>query len=86
MNSEYDEDDYTIEKHCDTFFDFTVDEDGNDLYDDRNTEKLDQVEFEMSLLEQFIVQAAIDGVDVEYIERLEDELELLAMDYHKLRM
>jgi len=83
MGNNYDDDDYSTEKHL-GFSDFTVDEDENDMYDFDTNDMRDQLEYEMSVLESFIVQAAIDGADANTIERMEDELELLTLDYHKL--
>jgi hypothetical protein len=84
MNSDYDIDDYDLTRVQDTFADFDLDEEEDDMYAFDNNDKRDQLEYEMSVLESFIVQAAVDGADPDTIERLEDELELLTLDYHKL--
>ena len=81
---EYDVDDYDLTRVQDTFADFDLDEEEYDMYDFDNNDKRDQLEYEMSVLESFIVQAAVDGADADTIERMEDELELLTLDYHKL--
>ena len=81
---EYDVDDYDLTRVQDTFADFDLDDEEDDMYDFDNNDKRDQLEYEMSVLESFIVQAAVDGADADTIERMEDELELLTLDYHKL--
>jgi hypothetical protein len=81
---EYDIDDFDLARVQCTFTDFDLDEEEDDMYDFDNNDKRDQLEYEMSLLGSFIVQAAADGEDAQYIERLEDELEILTLDYHKL--
>lgn len=84
MKSDYDIDDYDLTHLQDSFAYFELDEEEEDMHTYDNNDKRDQLEYEMSSLESFIVQAAIDGADANTIERLEDELELLTLDYHKL--
>lgn len=85
MGNHYDLDDYDTFENPDDYCNFDVDEDELDLYDYEVQAKVDQLEFEVAMLEQHIIQAAIDGGSSDYIDRLEDELELLTMDYHILR-
>ena len=85
MGNNYDEDDYSLDHIQDTYAIFDLDEDENDMYDFDTNDMRDQLEYEMSVLESFIVRAAIDGADADTIERMEDELELLTLDYHNLR-
>lgn len=84
MKSDYDIDDYDLTHLQDSFAYFELDEEEEDMHTYDNDDKRDQLEYEMSSLESFIVQAAVDGADSDTIERLEDELELLTLDYHKL--
>lgn len=84
MKSDYDIDDYDLTHLQDSFAYFELDEEEDDMYTYDNDDKRDQLEHEMSTLETFIVQAAVDGADADTIERMEDELELLTLDYHKL--
>ena len=84
MNSDYDIDDYDLTHLQDSFAYFELDEEEEDMYTYDNDDKRDQLEYEMSTLETFIVQAAVDGADAGTIERMEDELELLTLDYYKL--
>ena len=84
MNSDYDIDDYDLTHLQDSFAYFELDEEEEDMHTYDNDDKRDQLEYEMSVLESFIVQAAIDGADANTIERMEDELELLTLDYYKL--
>ena len=84
MNSDYDIDDYDLTHLQDSFAYFELDEEEDDMYTYDNDDKRDQLEYEMSTLETFIVQAAVDGADAGTIERMEDELELLTLDYYKL--
>lgn len=84
MNSDYDIDDYDLTHLQDSFAYFELDEEEDDMYTYDNDDKRDQLEHEMSTLETFIVQAAVDGADADTIERMEDELELLTLDYYKL--
>lgn len=84
MKSDYDIDDYDLTHLQDSFAYFELDEEEEDMHTYDNDDKRDQLEHEMSTLETFIVQAAVDGADSDTIERLEDELELLTLDYYKL--
>lgn len=84
MKSDYDIDDYDLTHLQDSFAYFELDEEEEDMHTYDNDDKRDQLEYEMSTLETFIVQAAVDGADSDTIERLEDELELLTLDYYKL--
>jgi len=84
MKSDYDIDDYDLKHLQDSFAYFELDEEEEDMHTYDNNDKRDQLEYEMSTLETFIVQAAVDGADSDTIERLEDELELLTLDYYKL--
>jgi len=84
MKSDYDIDDYDLTHLQDSFAYFELDEEEEDMHTYDNNDKRDQLEYEMSTLETFIVQAAVDGADSDTIERLEDELELLTLDYYKL--
>lgn len=86
MSDNYDIDDYDLTHLQDEYAIFDLDEEEDDMYTFDNNDKRDQLEYEMSRLETFIVKAAVDGADADTIERLEDELELLTLDYHKLNM
>lgn len=82
---EYDSDDYELACVNYTFAPYSIAELEDELYDYEHLYKLDQIEYEMSLLEACIVQEAKDGSDAATIERMEDELELLKLDYNKLQ-
>lgn len=85
MGNHYDLDDYDTFENHDDYSSFDLDEDELDMYDYEVQDKVDQLEFEVALLEQQIIQAATDGCSSDYIDRLEDELELLTLDYHILK-
>ena len=84
MNSDYDIDDYDLTHLQDSFAYFELDEEEEDMHTYDNNDKRDQLEYEMKKKKRYIVQTAVDGADPDTIERLEDELELLTLDYHKL--
>jgi len=84
MSNHYDDDDYGLYSVKDASDIFNDIEDLTDDYDHDKELRLDQLMGDISNLEGFIIQAAIDGEPPAYIGRLEDELELLTLDYYKL--
>lgn len=81
----YDDDDYDISYPAEEFQSFDFDESEDDWYDYEQDALSEQVEKEVTLLEELIIRAALDGQPVEVVDRMEDELDLLMMDYHKKR-
>ena len=81
----YDDDDYDISYPAEEFPSFDFDESEDDWYDYKQDALSEQVEKEVTLLEELIIRAALDGQPVEVVDRMEDELDLLMMCYHKKR-
>jgi len=81
--SNYDDDDYTVNEHTDRDDWFELDSEDMDIYDfdDRFDTYLAEVEAEIEEVRYKISKALIEGEDDAIIERLEDELSLLMLDY-----
>ena len=83
---EYDDDDYSIS--VDTLYssvDYfnSLDDDERDQYDDFKQIALEELESRLILAEEQILAAYKDGADSNHLERLEDERELLLMEYNR---
>ena len=81
--SNYDDDDYTVDDHTDRDDWFDLDSEDMDIYDfdDRFDTHLAEVEAEIEEVRYKIAKALLGGEDDAILERLEDELALLMMDY-----
>ena len=86
MSNDYDDDDYDVTylQGSDSIFD-DMDDDGRDLYDHDQEIRLELLENEIAKLEELIIRASMDDALPHTIERLEDELDLLTMDYNGFR-
>lgn len=89
MGSDYDNDDYDI--NVDNlyssvdYFD-TLSDDELDQYNDSKEIYFEQLEARVSLAENQLKQAYSDGDDPHTIERLQDELEILLIDYFNFEL
>lgn len=80
MSNYYDDDDYTLSDLSPDFSDdFTLTDEELDQYQDAQHVKLEELEYGMWNLEEFISRARLNGSDD--LERLEDELEILTVEY-----
>lgn len=86
MSNDYDDDDYDVThlQGSDSIFD-DMDDDGRDMYDHDQEIRLEHLENEIAKLEELIIRASMDDALPHTIERLEDELDLLTMDYNGFR-
>lgn len=76
----YDDDDYTLSDPSGDFSDdFTITDEELDQYEDAQHVKLEELEYGMRYLEEYINRARLTGSDD--LERLEDELEILTVEY-----
>lgn len=89
MGSDYDNDDYDISVDnlysSVDYFD-TLSDDELDQYDDSKEIYFEQLEARVSLAEDQLKQAYSDGDDPHAIERLQDELEILLIDYFNFEL
>ena len=82
MSNYYDEDDYELELSNDDFLDgFTLSDEELDQYEDVKENELDEIEYQIRYAEERIVFARCEGYTQDEVERLEDELEVLMIDY-----
>lgn len=85
MTFNYDDDDYELDHISDDFMDgFTLEDEELDQYEDVEYGLLDELTYQIRYAEEQIVSALRDGEGSDGLERLEDELELLLIDYHRL--
>jgi hypothetical protein len=82
---DYDDDDYNLETLDDSFLDgFTMEDEELDQYEDAEYSLLDDMAHQIRYAEEQILSAMRDGDGQGSLERLEDELEILLIDYHRL--
>ena len=82
---DYDDDDYNLETLDDSFLDgFTMEDEELDQYEDTEYNLLDDISHQIRYAEEQILSAMRDGDGPDSLERLEDELEILLIDYHRL--
>tara|TARA_R110000737_G_scaffold281599_2_gene288211 strand:- start:378 stop:638 length:261 start_codon:yes stop_codon:yes gene_type:complete len=84
--SDYDYDDYDLTHTQDAGSVFAdIDEDAMDMYDHDRELRLEQLEYEIAKLEGLIILASIEDEVHHVIDRLEDELDLLTMNYNEFK-
>ena len=82
---DYDDDDYNLETLDDSFLDgFTMEDEELDQYEDTEYNLLDDISHQIRYAEEQILSAMRDGDGQDSLERLEDELEILLIDYNRL--
>jgi hypothetical protein len=82
---DYDDDDYNLETLDDSFLDgFTMEDEELDQYEDAEYSLLDDMAHQIKYAEEQIISALRNGEGSDGLERLEDELEILLIDYHRL--
>lgn len=87
MSNYYDDDDYDFtDKSENITDDFEIDlsSDEFDQYLDSKDTVLDEIEYQVRYAEERITLAQWEGATSDEIERLEDELEVLMLDYMRI--
>jgi hypothetical protein len=82
---DYDDDDFALADPTESIGNFDLSSDELDQYDDHKVIFLEQLEYRVQLAEEQVVNAYYTGADPDHIERLEDELEILSIDYFKFQ-
>ncbi len=89
MGSDYDNDDYNIsvdDLYSSVDYFDTLSDNELDQYDDSRQIYFEQLESRVGMAEDQLAHALNNDEDENVIERLQDELELLLMDYFNFEM
>jgi hypothetical protein len=89
MGSDYDNDDYNIsvdDLYSSVDYFDTLSDDELDQYDDSKEIYFEQLESRVGMAEDQLAHALRTEADPNVIERLQDELELLLIDYFNFEM
>jgi hypothetical protein len=82
----YDIDDYGFPDPSENItddYDYSLSSEELDQYEDMNYNILDELEYQVRIAEERITLAGWEGATSDEIERLEDELEILMIDYRR---
>lgn len=82
----YDDDDYDFPPKGENItdeFDYSLSSDELDQYADANENIFEELEYQVRIAEERITLASWEGATSGELERLEDELEILMIDYRR---